>query len=597
VRVFPMAGGPLDFDVMAFFKEEVMNESAAIRINAINNCHLIASALGPAKIINDLIPYLSHLVQEAPRCNEDEFLFSAAKQCALLADEIPGQNDLLLPLLERLASEDETVIREQAIASLCAIGGKNPAIVTEHLVPMLHRLATKSDFFTGRVSACSLMPMVYKYATEEQRDGIRTAYVSLCSNEMPMVRRAAAHKLRDFIEACVKQDLTPDLIGVYKQLSQEGTQDTIRLSCVYTTLVMAPMLSQEENRQTTLAVIKDATEDQSWRVRLTVAKQFDQLCQAFGPEITKDHLLHCLVQLLKDSEQEVRKEAIRILEVCVSMPNPLTVEQLTTMILPHFAALREDPAQTVRAALAHIMGPMAKACGKDVLQRWFLAPISDLMKDENHEVRLNVVAHTGVIFEVIQMDSVTQSLLPTIQACINDQQWRIRRCVVEQVPRLAKLFGVEMFQAKLETMLLASLRDSVHAVREAAIDNMKYVAECFGGTWTVEHLLPQIVEQYSQSAGYACRLTTMHVLPKISGVLDQDQIGEFVVPMLQKAAKDPVPNVRFYACRTIQGFLEQKRLSSASIASTIKPTLQELKEDTDSDVKYYAMRALDACGA
>ena len=77
----------------------------------------------------------------------------------------------------------------------------------------------------------------------------------LCADETPMVRRAAAHKMRDFVSVCAKQagscgdacvsalhphspqgrtfcffalagqDLLTDLIGVYKQLSQEDTQD------------------------------------------------------------------------------------------------------------------------------------------------------------------------------------------------------------------------------------------------------------------------------------------------------------------------------------------------------------------------------------
>lgn len=40
------------------------------------------------------------------------------------------------------------------------------------------------------------------------------------------------------------------------------------------------------------------------------------------------------------------------------------------------------------------------------------------------------------------------------------------------------------------------------------------IAETFGSKWTVEHLLPKLVEQYSQSASYANRVTTLRVLPQ-----------------------------------------------------------------------------------
>merc|ERR1712087_928731 len=114
----------------------------------------------------------------------------------------------------------------------------------------------------------------------------------------------------------------------------------------------------------------------------------------------------------------------------------------------------------------------------------------------------------------------------------------------EQVPTLTKLFGVEVFQAKLENLYLSSLRDSVHSVREAAVQYLKGVADTFGSQWTVEHLLPKLVEQYPQSSGYANRVTTLHVLPKVSGVMSAEQIVQFIVPLLIKATKDSVPNVR-----------------------------------------------------
>merc|ERR1719359_1395949 len=129
-----------------------------------------------------------------------------------------------------------------------------------------------------------------------------------------MVRRAAAHKMKELVSVCTKDEFLEDLKGVYKQLSQEDTQDTIRVACVHTTLVLAKMLNAEENKTHTVPVIKDSVEDRSWRVRLTVAKSFDQLCDRLGPDIKNTHLMPSLVLLMKDHEQKVRREAVRIVE-------------------------------------------------------------------------------------------------------------------------------------------------------------------------------------------------------------------------------------------------------------------------------------------
>jgi len=591
-----MAGNTgTDFNYLEFFKEEIRNENATIKIGAVNNLHLIASALGPNRTVAELIPYVVQVVQEEPLCNDDEFLYSMARQYAVLSDYINGHDDLLIAPLEHLAAQEETVIRDQAIQSLCKVIEKRPALAPEHLVPTLHRLATKTDFFTARVSACALLPLAYRHVKDDQKMGLRRAFTMLCADETPMVRRAAAHKMRDFVSVCAKQDLLTDLIGVYKQLSQEDTQDTIRVACVHATLVIAKMLNADENRQHTVAVIKDAAEDRSWRVRLTVAKNFDQLCQAFGPELTAQKLMQPFIQLMKDNEQEVRKEAVRVIEACLNLPEPLTSEQLQQHILPQFQALGLDPAQSVRAALAQVLGPVAKALGRDVTQRQLLSLISDLMKDEFHDVRLNIVSHAGLICEVLSVDGLVHSLLHTVQNLIMDNHWRIRQSVVEQVPKLSKLFGMEMFQSKLETIFLSSLRDSVHSVGQAAIQHLKEIADTFGSQWTVEHLLPKLVEQYSGSVGYANRVTTLHVLPQVSGVMTPDQLVQYIVPLLIKATKDTVPNVRFCACRTIMWMMEHHSLGSQTITTTIKPCLLELEHDPDIDVQYYAQRALLLC--
>ncbi|CAK9057925.1 unnamed protein product, partial [Durusdinium trenchii] len=286
-------------------------------------------ALGPQRTVSELIPYVVQVVQEEPLCNDDEFLYSMARQYAVLSDYINGNDEMLIAPLEHLAAQEETVIRDQAIQSLCKVIEKRPALAPDYLVPALHRLATKTDFFTARVSACALLPLAYRHVKEDQKAGLRKAFTMLCADETPMVRRAAAHKMRDFVSVCAKQatgtteqvkDLLTDLIGVYKQLSQEDTQDTIRVACVHATLVIAKMLNADENRQHTVTVIKEAAEDRSWRVRLTVAKNFDQLCQAFGPELTAQKLMQPFIQLMKDNEQEVRKEAVRVIEACLNLP-------------------------------------------------------------------------------------------------------------------------------------------------------------------------------------------------------------------------------------------------------------------------------------
>eukprot|EP00811_Abedinium_folium_P032592 NODE_5624_length_1750_cov_11.629698.p1 GENE.NODE_5624_length_1750_cov_11.629698~~NODE_5624_length_1750_cov_11.629698.p1 ORF type:complete len:478 (-),score=121.99 NODE_5624_length_1750_cov_11.629698:317-1552(-) len=410
-----------------------------------------------------------------------------------------------------------------------------------------------------------------------------------------MVRRAAAHKIGDFFAVCDKTDLRLHMIPVYKQLSQEDAQDTIRIACAISLLVLAGVLNAEENREHTIPIFKGLVEDRSCQVRLTVVRNIHQFCIAVGPELMASHVIGPFVQMLQDPMLEVRKEAVRVIEYCLQGKQALSSEQLQTHFLPLFPALVIDAAPAVRAALGQIIGPVASTVGRDITQRMLLSIIDNLMQDECHDVRLNVVSHVGLVCGILGPETLVHSLLHTIQSRTMDNHWRIRQSVVEQMPKLARLFGHELFRSKLEALFLSGLRDSVHSVRQSSITQLKEIAEAFGSQWAVDHLLPQLVEQYSQSAGYANRVTTLQLLLQVSGVMGQDQVELSVVPWLVGATKDSVPNVRFCACRMLMLVLERNILGTHCITDLVKPTLQELRDDADTDVQFYARRALALC--
>lgn len=589
----------VDFSPLDFFREEVRNDDATIKISAVNQLNLIASALGPLKTVNELIPYVSQAVQEEPLCYDEEFLFTMAKQYAVLSDFINGQYDLLIAPLEYLAAQEETAIRDQAVDSLRTIVGKKPALVPEYLVPTVERLSSKTDFFTARVSACALFPVAYQHCKDSQKPQLRKAFALVCCDETPMVRRAAAHRLKEFLAVCDKQDILADMINVYKSLSQEDTQDTIRMDTIHATNRLAAKLSVEENYEHTVKVITDAAEDRSWRVRLTVAHIFDELCSAFGKEITASHLLAALVLLLTDSEQEVRKAAVKIIEACILERNTdklraqqlFTTDQFQEFIIPRLETLSLDPSQSVRAALASALGPMARALGRQATQESLLPLLANLMRDEFHEVRLNAVGHAGLMCEVLTVEGFGHSLLNTFQGLIQDSHWRIREMVVIQIPKLAVQFQESMYQSKLEPLLLTTFRDAVHSVRQKAVGEIKTIAETFGAAWTAEKLMPKIVP-LGEQPGYANRVTMLLILGKVCDILTASQIEERMLPLVVKALKDSVPNVRFTACRTLLDFLKARRDLNSS---TFKSTLLELKSDSDVDVQYYAQCALEVC--
>jgi len=585
-------------DYLQFYKEEIKIDDQPSRLQAVSKTVLIAHAIGPKRTVEELIPFLFDISKQDTFLNDDEFLFRLGEQYIQLMDFTGGNHTCLVSPIEWLAYQEETVIRDKAIQAfsiLCDKGKLNPG---EDVLPVLQRL-TSAEWFTARLSVCALFNHLYTKVNDTQKSELRKLYAQLAADETPMVRRAAALKLKDFCSVIDKANIIPEIIPVYKQLAQDDTQDVIRVACVHTSLVLIEHHfrdSPEDNKTHTLLVITNSSEDRSWRVRLTIAQNFDKISTFMGAEMTSAFLINPFVALMKDSEQEVRSATVQVVSK-LAKAQCFTQEQFQNYIVPQFQSLALDPSQLVRSSLAGVIAVVATTLGRDLTQRLLLNSISDLMKDEFHEVRLHIVSDAAEICSVLGLEVLAHSLLNTIQSLVMDNQWRIRKSVLEQVPDFARQFGPEMFHSKLETMFLNSLSDSVHAVRNASIGNMAIICKHFGAEWTVSHLLPKITDQYSNSAGFSTRLTILHSLAQLAGTLSTEQVQSLLLPMIIKGMGDNVPNVRYCAAKLIPSILKQANLSASYINSSIKPTVEGLVTDSDPDVQQAAQDCMVAINA
>lgn len=94
---------------------------------------------------------------------------------------------------------------------------------------------------------------------------------------------------------------------------------------------MAKYLTKEENQIHTLGILVAAGEDKSWKVRLAFAKNFAELADSFGKEITDSNLIQTFTQLLNDGEAEVKNAAIQSMTQCLKN---LSTEKICSLMLP-----------------------------------------------------------------------------------------------------------------------------------------------------------------------------------------------------------------------------------------------------------------------
>lgn len=272
---------------IAVLIDELRNDDVQLRLNSIKKLSTIALALGVDRTRSELIPFLTDTIYD-----EDEVLLALAEQLGSFIPLVGGPEfaHCLLPPLESLATVEETVVRDRAVESLRQIApSHSPTDLEKHFVPLVKRLAT-GDWFTSRTSACGLFAVSYPRVAAVVKSELRNNFKNLCSDDTPMVRRAAAAKLGEFACAIESEYIKIELIPIFVQMVQDE-QDSVRLLAVEASVSIAQLLSKEDIESHIMSHVKNAVEDKSWRVRYMIADKFTEFQKAVGPELTKTHLV------------------------------------------------------------------------------------------------------------------------------------------------------------------------------------------------------------------------------------------------------------------------------------------------------------------
>ncbi|ORX54629.1 ARM repeat-containing protein [Hesseltinella vesiculosa] len=529
---------------IAVLVDELKNDDVQLRLNAIRNLGTIAMALGPQRTRNELIPFLNDSIDD-----EDEVLLAVAEELAGFTDYVGGPEYVhtLLGPLENLSSVEEVLVRNKAVESICIIVPSfNSSQIEHYYLPLVKRL-TNGEWFTNRTSAAGLFAAGYSLCNDAQKLEMQSLYIQLAQDDTPMVRRAAARVLGDFVVKMDKKAVLTQLLPYFLKLATDD-QDTVRLLTVEDLLKMTSLFTPEESKQHLLPTLKALGQDKSWRVRYMVANHFADLCQAFGDLVTRAELVDLYVSLIKDTEGDVKVIAIDQVSAFAKMIDEVTV---VDKLLPCVKDLVIDTNQHVRAAIAGNISGLAPILGKDVTIEYLVPLFLQLLKDDFPSVRLNII-------------SKLESL------------------------------GADFFDEKLLQLCISWLGDPVYSIRDAATTNIKQLVETFGAEWAKAAVIPKVLEMV-RNDNYLYRITTLFALSTMSSNLSPEIIKEDVLPTVLQLVEDPIPNVRFNVAKCLEiltPILRNDPSTEVLATSQVKPALQKLNDDTDTDVRWFAEKAL-----
>jgi serine/threonine-protein phosphatase 2A regulatory subunit A len=572
---------------IALLVDEMKSEDIETRVNAMKRLKTIAVALGNERCRTELIPFLTDQVED-----DDEVLLVMAQELGEFVDLVggPPYAVCLVELLGALATVEETVVREQAVKSARrVIEVLSPNNVVTHVVPVIDRL-TNGDWFTARVSACGLFGSAYKRLTDaENKAALRRLFAQLCNDDTPMVRRAAAHNLGGFATEVEPGSIMEEIVPLFNQLSADD-QDSVRLLAIENCTALAKRLGEAENHSLILPLVKSCAEDKSWRVRNNVAKEFHPLSQAMGVDVTVTQLLPLFVKLLQDPEAEVRAAAAKNAAGYCDLIGP---DKYASDVFPALHLIAEDAAPNVRAAVADAAMDLASKVGNAHAMDHVVRLAMLLLRDEFPETRLKVLEKLENLSIAIGADAMHSTVLPIVIALGADGAWRVRKLVVEKMPLLASVLGAATFEDRVMDLYLNMWHDPVCDVRRAATAVMEGLGTTLGAGWCAAKLVPRLRELFDQDNGYLQRITVLYGVQGLSKSHDMAALATDLLPIVLRAARDPVPNVRFVAAQTLDQLIPI--LDGGRVSTEVKPALQALAADSDPDASWFAMGALQKC--
>jgi serine/threonine-protein phosphatase 2A regulatory subunit A len=252
------------------------------------------------------------------------------------------------------------------------------------------------------------------------------------NEEGPMVKRELALCMKDlalFIDQEIFKTIVVTLL--------KDSNDAVRLHIIDSLVALKSHQNINNLQEFLIDGLKKLSEDESWRVRLTVADKLHEfLYFPYVSNSLRQTLVDIFVKLLDDKESETRN-------VCCLKLEPISErigkDDIMDAILIQLKKIEKDSVSYVRGALASTILRICPLVGKSKTNEFVFPIFLNLIKDESHDIRMTLIKTLDRLHEVINIDIFVQSIIPSLLEIANNKSWRIRIQITESIPVLARI--------------------------------------------------------------------------------------------------------------------------------------------------------------
>jgi len=601
-----------ELDPLKMVETDLANPEVEVQLTAVSHLKIVARALGIANTQAQLIPVLEKYCFPPDADGIARMEMSAKEEVtAQIAKTLDDQffhyvggsvacGQWMLPLLEQLSTVEETIIRNNAVESMCkCINLMEPAHVATYAHPVFLRLFSK-DWFTNKISAAGLTATIYKNLRDpDKRLELLESHKRLIRDEMPLVRSEAFTQAKELIKVCDSSFYDSYGKIILNHLFQEtpGANRTIVVDITLTFLIELPKkgLSDAETYSKVWPWIEKISRADSWRIRNEFALKFHHIAESLNklqlPTDTQSPLLPLFLKSMSDPEPAVRQSIVGVLPKClVHVP----IEDQGEVFCNNLFELASDANQEVREKTSQCFIEAFKASNPQEVDRAKMVDLLNVFKnDESSKVRLNICERIGTMCGLL--DSANQAaVFESCQEWQNDSRWRIRAAIVGNIGDLAADMGRDKFDNSFfKEFLLKSFVDPAYNVRTAACEQLVPLSEAFGPEY-IEGLIDRL-KSVKDMKNYLHRMIVHDIMGALSKILSARRFNDEFVPILLQGLTDPVPNVRLKAAQI--GLICVPKLILSSQSAIILQHFENCAspaKESDPDVLYFSGLAWNA---
>ena len=562
--------------------DDLISREPKRQCKAIKNINKLQSEIQPDKFRKEFLPFFLKCVNE----EEDDVLEEICKVYRDIFALVGGKKYLkdLFPLIELVLHTGDQNIRKEIITIFRHLIDKQDEFsdIEKDLLETIQNLANSEDpsheigfitfssefFGDFKEKYRNQIYSIFKQFTEKKSQG-KLIKIELSANLSKLSKHLSKN---DFIE-------------LFNILMNESC-DAVRFNLVQALGNLKDKSKLDGYENFIGENITKFSEDESWRVRLMLAKNIEgileliNLIQKNYPEI-KTIILKAFLKLLQDNEGEVRSMACSKFD---DVGEALCKEDNFDKILSCLKNLKSDSLNYVRSSLASNVLSLAPIIGAKKTNEYIFPVFQELIKDEDHDIRMVIIKNLDKLNEVVNIDNFVQGIIPSLIEISDNNNWRVRNQVQEIVPVFARIVNKKLFLESIMPICIKWLTDPVYAIRQNACKIMKRLYDIFKGEDFEKKLLSKI-SPMSKSESYLIRITVVMLIREfLVDEFELDFLEKKLFPYIVKLSDDKIPNVR-QACSVV--IKKLMRLSkNKDVVKECKSIVEELKRDKDLEVVY-----------